>query len=103
MKKVYRDILKELNKGNLVLVDVRGENGLSDRFRLIEGKECIFDFIYTSDETGFVRSCFTNIKHDDWTSTIYFRLPKSTKELVLEMEKYDESCELKIKDFMVLK
>jgi hypothetical protein len=102
MKKVYRDILKELNKGNLVLVDVRGENE-SDRFRMIEGKECIFDFIYTSDEIGFVRSCFTNIIQDNYTGTNFFRLPESTKELVLEMEKYDESCELKIKDFMVLK
>jgi hypothetical protein len=104
MKKVYRDILKELNKGNLVLVDVRQKLWVDgDRFRMLWGKKCVYDFIDSgNDSTGFVRSCFTLIENDH-PNRHFYRAPKTTNELVLEMEKYDEDCELTIKDFMVLK
>ena len=103
MKKIYKDILKELNKGNAVLIDVayknRGFPG-QDRVRLVYGKTSKFDWLNGGIDDGrFEDSCFClkHIENNRW------EWAKDSQELIENMESYDSENYLKIKQFVVLK
>ena len=97
MKKVYRDILKELDRGRTVLIDVTSACS-NDRYRILQRNMSEYSWI-DGGGTRFHQSCFVTVY--DFETGMY-RQPSTSRELVKIMENYDRTRKLKIIDFKVI-
>jgi len=104
---MYKKILKELNRGNCVLLDVRYKyrpKKYWDRFRLITPASCSY-ILHESeicDQDSFNESCFMR-----FIENIYFKnsadISNKAQEIVHTMRRYDESHNYHIIKVLVLK
>jgi len=94
MKPIYKKLLKELEKGNVVLLAV-GTYLVFERYRLVTPNNCEYSFIDGLTEEGryFSKSCFI-------PAASFLEVPKG---IVDEMYKYDQTHNLKITKMQVLK
>jgi hypothetical protein len=94
MKPTYENLLKELKKGNAVLVEVEHRMWCSyDRYRIVTPDFCEFDYIYFEDfmSSGFSPSCFV-LKHRTLEA----------EAMVSQMKRYDKREKLQITKMQVL-
>jgi hypothetical protein len=103
MKPIYKKILKELEKGNAVQLQVEEKDKLCDynaRFRLVTPLTCLFGYVmsFSWSSKKLNTSCFLSKGLLKYT-------PKEQLPIyiVARMEQYDRMCGLKIKNIQVLK
>jgi hypothetical protein len=87
--KMYKKILKELKKGNAVLVEVKTHS--SFRYRLLTSESCKYDYVDLRATSTFDKSCF-----------MYNEL-LNPKNIIERMEKFDSDFGFKITEIQVLK
>ena len=90
---MYNLILKELKKGNSILIEVDDLNmSIYKRYRLLTPKSCKFDWIQKTNG-NFINSCFLD----------YFKFIDINPDLIiLQMKKYDSINSLKIQIAMII-
>ena len=97
MKPTYKKLLKELEKGNAVLLDVVGLFDIAkDRYRLVSPEKCEYDNVYILNlpDTCFSKSCFIKVLPEHLLN------PES---IVTRMEQFDGDNGLEIRKMQVLK
>lgn len=96
MQQDYKKLLKELEKGNAVLLEAAGLRQYP-RYRLITPSNCEFifvDFFADSKNTNFSKSCFLD----------YIPQEKLTPEIIINrMQAFDKKLRLEIRKMQVLK
>lgn len=94
MKQAYKKLLKELEKGNAVLLDVAGLfNTAKDRYRLVSPETCEYT-LADFKGTNLSKSCFIDVIPE------YFL---SSKVIVKRMAQFDGNNGLEIRKMQVLK
>lgn len=88
MKPIYKKILKELEKGNAVLLEVNGWDRLP-RYRIVTPTDCKYK-IDKEEALEFSQSCFMN------------HIKATPLNIVTRMEEYDGENGLKIISIRVL-
>jgi hypothetical protein len=88
---MYTKLLKDLNKGNAVLLEVNciGKKSFLPRYRLVTANSCEYSMLFSA--FGFSTSCF-----------MWRRFNMNAKSIVFEMQYFDEAHHYEIKKLTVI-